>query len=56
MTPSPKKWSCPPLFSPKTFLFSKKLIQKMFKTLFPIRRIIFITLVIGYHDHDPTNL
>ncbi len=47
MTPSPKKWLCPPkifsLVSPKILLFSKKLLKdKILKISFPIKKIIFI--------------
>ncbi len=47
MTPSPKKWSYFPKnffpFSPKMLLFLKKLFhEKIFKTLFPIKKVIFI--------------
>ncbi len=46
MTPSPKKWLCPPKiffpFSPKMLLFPKKLLdKKIFKTSFPIKKVIF---------------
>ncbi len=47
MTPSPKKWSCPPKIfsplSPKILFFSKKLLSdKIFETSFLIKRFIFI--------------
>ncbi len=47
MTPSPKKCSCAPkffsLFSPKMLLFSNKFLsEKIFKTSFPIKKVIFI--------------
>ncbi len=47
MTPSPKKWSCPPkifsLLSLKILFFLKQLLNdKIFEIFFPIKKVIFI--------------